>query len=96
MPPKWRWKIKTDKNTLELGEKVSKIMKFYDIDAQTVFDDVCSWAQSKEELQAWAPETIRAELEAIDFSALESAEGCTFGELCEMYYDAVQKLIADM
>lgn len=71
-------------------------MRFYDIDAQTVFDDVCRWAQSKEELQVWTPETIRAELETIDFSALESDEGCTFDELCEMYYDAVQKLIADM
>lgn len=75
---------------------MSEIMRFYDIDVQTVFDDVRNWAQSKAELQAWTPETIREELETIDFSALESAEGCTFDELCEMYYDAVQKLIADM
>jgi hypothetical protein len=80
----------------ETGRKVSEIMKFYDIDVKTVFDDVCSWTQSKEELQAWTPETMRAELETVDFSALESSEGCTFDELCEMYYDVVQKLIADM
>jgi hypothetical protein len=67
--------------------------KYY-VDITKIYDDVCNWEQSKDDLIAWTPETIRAELETIDFP--EDENGYTIGELAIMYYDAVKKLASEL
>jgi hypothetical protein len=65
--------------------------KFY-VDTTKIYEDVCGWTQTKEELEEWTPEKLREELETIDFP--EDENGYTLDELSKLYYDPVQKLIS--
>lgn len=67
-------------------------MKKYYVDITKIYDDVCNWQQSKDELAAWTPETIRAELETIDFP--DDENGYTIDEIAGFYFDAVKKLVS--
>ena len=69
-------------------------MKKYYVDTTKIYEDVCGWAQTKDELEAWTPEKLREELETIDFP--EDENGYALDELSELYYDAVQKLISEI
>lgn len=69
-------------------------MKKYYVDITKIYDDVCNWEQSKAELATWTPETIRAELETIEFA--DDENGYTIDELAAMYYEAVKKLISKL
>ena len=69
-------------------------MKRYYVDVNSVYNDVCNWEQSKDELTRWNKETIRAELETIDFP--EDENGYTIDEITNFYFEAVKKLVSTL
>lgn len=83
-----RWKRKQE----------GKTMKKYDF--SEIYDDVCNWTQTAEELAAWTVPQMLAELKDMeksgDLKEIESEDGITLEEAAEEYTEAAHRLAAEL
>lgn len=73
-------------------------MKKYDF--THIYDDVCHWTQTAEELAAWTVPQMLAELQEMessgDLQENEAEDGLTLEELAEAYTEAAHRLAAEL
>jgi hypothetical protein len=73
-------------------------MKKYDF--PRIYDDVCNWTQTAEELAAWTVPQMLAELKDMeksgDLKENEAADGITLEEAAEAYTEAAHRLAVEL
>lgn len=88
----------TGKNAREARKTEGKKMKKYIF--PNIYDDVCNWTQTAEELAAWTVPQMLAELKEMersgDLADNEAQNGLTLEELAEAYTEAAHKLAAEL
>ena len=68
-------------------------------DTSTIYDDVCNWTQTVEELKAWTVDEMESELAGI-FGTVgtihENGEEVTLEELARLYTEAAHSIAEEM